>query len=126
MTATDAQVSKLRRYIDEPTEDTYSDDELKDYIESYAVMDELGTEPWKYDESTEPPTRIERDNWIPTYDLHAAAADIWEEKAAAVADEFDFEADGGDYKRSQKHEAYMANARRHKGRSFAKSVGATT
>ncbi len=36
-----------------------------------------------------------------TYDVYAAAADIWRQKAAHVADRFDFSADGASFKASQ-------------------------
>ena len=42
------------------------------------------------DTSTSPPTLSENDDWIPTYDLHAAAADVWQEKGAAVAEDLAF------------------------------------
>ena len=73
------------------------------------------------DFSTTPPTISEADEWIPTYDLNAAAADIWEEKAATVADEFDFKADGGSFTRSQKEEKYLGKSRFHSSRKSAKS-----
>ena len=41
-------------------------------------------------------------------DVNLVAADIWLEKANAITG-FDFEADGGDFKRSQLHGQYMAN-----------------
>ncbi len=43
-------------------------------------------------------------------DLHAAAYDIWNWKAAAVASLFDWSADGGDYKQSVLYDRYKANA----------------
>ncbi len=45
-----------------------------------------------------------------TFDLWAAAADVLEAWAAKVALEFDFDADGSGYKRSQKREALLAVA----------------
>lgn len=41
-------------------------------------------------------------------DANLVAADIWLEKANKTM-AFDFEADGGDFKRSQLHAQYMAN-----------------
>jgi len=116
MAATAAQIAKLRRMINEPAFDPYTDDVLTTYIESYPVMDERGEVPYTWDTSTEPPTQDDNDNWVDTYDLHAAAADIWEEKASVVSADFDFSADGGKYTRSQVYEQYMANARMHKSR----------
>lgn len=121
MAATAAMAAKLRRMVDEPTADTYDDDLIDDIIETYPLIDAIGTKPQEIDFSTSPPTISERDEWIPTYDLNAAAADIWEEKAGAVADEFDFAADGGNYSRSQKQEQYMSKSRFHLSRRAAKA-----
>ena len=122
MAATAAMAERLRRMVDEPTEDTYDDDAIDDYIETYPLLDVLGTEPGDIDFSTTPPTISEADEWIPTYDLHAAAADIWEEKAGAVADEFDFKADGGSFSRSQKEEKFLGKSRFHSSKRSAKSI----
>ena len=43
-------------------------------------------------------------------DLYAAAAEIWDEKAAAVAPNFDFSADGGNFSRSQMYAQYTETA----------------
>lgn len=116
MSATAAQIAKLRRLVNEPDDTTYDDDALTDYIEAHPLLDERGEEPYTWDTSTEPPTQDANDDWIPTYDLRVAAADIWEEKAAAVAVDFDFRADGGQYSRSQVYEQYMKQARYHRSR----------
>ena len=121
MAATAAMAAKLRKMVDEPLETTYDDDLIDDYIETYPLIDFVGTSPQEVDFSTTPPTISERDEWIPTYDLNAAAADIWEEKAAAIADEFDFSADGGRYDRSNKYEQYMSKSRYHSSRRAAKA-----
>lgn len=122
MAATAAMAAKLRRMVDEPTETTYDDDLIDEYIERYPLLDVLGTDPQDVDFTTTPPTISEADEWIPTYDLNAAAADIWEEKAGAVADEFDFKADGGSYTRSQKEEKYLGKSRFHSSRKSAKTI----
>ena len=101
MSATAAQVARLRRMVAEATTDTYSDDDLEGYIEAYPLVDERGEAPYSWDTSTDPPTQEATEGWIPTYDLNAAAADIWEEKAAGIADRYDFSADGQSYSRSQ-------------------------
>ena len=121
MAATAAMAAKLRRMVDEPTETTWDDDLIDDYIESYPLIDVLGTDPQEIDFSTSPPTISERDEWIPTYDLNAAAADIWEEKAAGIAENYDFAADGGKYTRSQKYEQYMNKSRFHLSKRSAKA-----
>ena len=52
-------------------------------------------------------------------DLHAAAADIWLEKAASVAARFDFSADGSIKHVSQIHAQYMSMVRYHRSRRSA-------
>ena len=101
MSVTAAQIAQMRRMVAEPTATTYSDDLLEDIIELYPTIDELGTMPYYYVQSSGTPTKTDNDNWIPTYNLNAAAAQIWDEKAAAIANQYDFKADGGDYSRSQ-------------------------
>lgn len=123
MTATAAQKSQLRRMTALALADaTYTDTVLGEYIERYALLDGNGEEPQTLDTSTTPPTWTANPNWIATYDLNAAAADIWEEKAAAVAVDFDFTADGGNYSRSQVFEQYMKNARHYRARRSAKTA----
>lgn len=123
MTATAAMIAQVRRMVNESDSTTYSDATIQSYIETYPLLDERGQEPYTYDTSTTPPTQDTNEDWIATYDLHAAAADIWEEKAATVADKVDFEADGGRYSCSQKAEAYMKLARSHRAR---RSIGTIT
>lgn len=100
MTATASQVAQLRRMIAEPTTATYDDDTLEDYIERYPCVDENGEAP-RVPSTTTPGEMMVNPDWTATYDLHRAAAAIWEEKAASYAPKFDFSADGADYSRSQ-------------------------
>ena len=116
MSATAAQIVQVRRMINEPDDTTYDDDAISVYIEAYPLLDERGEEPYSWDTTTEPPTVDENETWLPTYDLHAAAADIWDEKAAIVAQDYDFQADGGQYSRSQVVQAYERQARIHRAR----------
>jgi hypothetical protein len=116
MTATAAQIAQVRRMTNEPTTSPYTDALVQGFIEAYPMLDELGEEPYDWDSSTSPPTKDTNDDWIPTYDLHAAAADIWEEKASVVSVDFDFGADGGSYSRSQVYQQYMKMCRYHRGR----------
>lgn len=111
MAATVAQVVRLRRMIAESTTDTYADTELEEWIESYPVADDDGNEPDDID-------------WTTTYDLHAAAAELWAEKAATVAADFSFSADGGNYSRNQVYEQYMKMSRFHSARRRAGSLRA--
>lgn len=122
MAATAAMAAELRRMVDESTEDTYSDDLIDSIIEKFPLIDALGTDPRDIDYSTTPPTISEKDEWIPTYDLNAAAASIWEEKAAAIADEFSFKADGGSFSRKEKYDQFMAISRRFASKKSAKPI----
>lgn len=117
MSATAAMRVQLRRYIAEPDNDNgYHDGILDGIIEQYPLLDERGEEPYTWDTSTQPPTQDSNEDWIVTYDLHAAAAQIWEEKAANVAHLYDFSADGGQYIRSEAHRQMMQMARYHRAR----------
>ena len=98
-----ALIAKLRRMIAEPTTTTYTDDMLEDTIEEYAVLDSEGYAP-------------DSDDWTATYDLNAAAAAIWEEKATAYVGQYDFNADGGSFNRSQAYEQAMKMARHYHSR----------
>lgn len=112
MAATAAQIAKLRRMTAELTAAIYSDATLTTYIETYPTVDENGESP-RIPSTTTPGAMMVNPDWTATYDLHAAAAAIWEEKAAAAAPKFDFNADGGDYSRSQMHEHAMQQVRHH-------------
>jgi len=95
----------------EPTAATYTDTDIKGYIEAYPCVDERGEVPYTWDTSTDPPTKDTNADWVATYDLPAAAADIWSEKAAALATGFDFSTDGGSYHRSQAYQQAQGQAR---------------
>ena len=111
MSATAAQIAQLRRMVNESDDTTYDDDAITVYIEAHPSIDERGEIPWTWDTLTEPPTKDENENWLPTYDLNAAASAIWMEKATVVAGDFDFSADGGNYSRSQVFQQYAGLAR---------------
>ena len=117
----DDLVLKLRRMVNEPTSSIYSDEILEEYITEQSCTDDLGNEPYLWDYSTTPATHDANPDWVATYDLNAAAAEIWDEKASTIQDEFDFSADGGDYKRSQKYRNATTQAARYRSRSKAKS-----
>lgn len=103
MAATAAQIAQLRRMVAEPTTTTYDDDALTAYIEARPLVDSLGRTP-------------DHDDWDGTYDLNGAASAIWEEKAAALADKYDVNADGADLARSQRFEHACKMARRYSAR----------
>jgi len=117
MSATLAMRTTLRRYIAESDDSNgYDDDTLDGIIEAYPLLDERGEEPYTWDTSTQPPTQDENEDWIVTYDLHAAAAQIWQEKAASAAHLFTFSADGGQYVRSEAFKQMMQMVRYHRAR----------
>ena len=91
-------IPRFRRMIAEPTQDVYSDVVLIEVIESHPSQDPSGSFP-------------EYADWEPSYDLNAAAAEIWSEKAAALACNFDFSADGSNFSRSQAYQQAIAQAR---------------
>lgn len=102
-------IQRLRRMVAEPDDSTYTDTDLQGYVSRYPLLDADGLDPLDED-------------WVPTYDLHAAAADVWEEKAAAVAADFNFAADGARFDRSQIHAQYQAQAQFHRMRRAAKTM----
>lgn len=122
MAATAEQIARVRRMAAEPTANTYTDADIQGYIEAYPLLDERGQAPYTWNTATEPPAQDANEDWIPTYDLHAAAADIWDEKAALLASRFDFSADGGNYSRSQEYEQAMKQARYHRSRRSSKTM----
>ena len=124
MSATAAMVLELRRMVDEVASATYEEDTLETYIERYPVLDFLGTKPIEVDTSTSPPTLSENSDWIPSYDLHAAAADIWQEKSATVAEDYNFTADGSTLSRGDVQKQYMQQARYHLSRRTVKTMRA--
>lgn len=116
MTATAAMIEEVRRKVSESDVTTYDDEKIQEYIERYPLLDEQGEPPYTLDTSTEPPSEDANEDWIPTYDLNMAAADIWEEKAATLAGIYDFSADGGQYNRSQAFRQAMQMAQRFRSR----------
>ena len=96
-------IDQLRRMVAEPSQDTYTDDLLTAYLTRYPLPDASG---YTSDDTA----------WAGAWDANAAAADVWEEKAAAFAADYDFSADGGDYKRSQAHANMLQMARTYRGR----------
>lgn len=81
MSYTASQIAKLRRLTAESaTSEVYTDTVLGE------VLDEFDG------------------------DLYAAAAEIWDEKAAAVSGNYDFNADGGNFSRSQMFAQYTKMA----------------
>lgn len=108
-TPTVTTIATLRRMVAEPTETTYTDALLATTLELYPLPDSTGLDP-------------EATLWAGAWDLNRAAADIWNEKAAAVAANFDFQADGGNYSRSQMYTQYTALAKSFAAKRQAGSV----
>jgi len=105
-------ITRLRRMVAEPTTTTYADAVLSSAIERYPVMDEDGYEP-------------DEDDWTATYDLNAAAAEIWTEKAATLVAGYDFQAGGATYNRSQAYQQAMAQARHYMSRRQVRPIRLT-
>jgi hypothetical protein len=121
MTATAAQIAEVRRMIAEPTTTTYTDVLIQGFIERYPLVDDLGQEPYYYSGGT-PPEKTVNESWVPTYDLCAAAADIWGEKAAALAGDYAFSADGATFNRNQAFEQYTKRERYYRSRRSARTI----
>lgn len=113
MTATAAMISRVRSMVNEPLPITYSDLVIQGFIETYPMMDENGEQPYTWSSAT-PPVQVVNTSWVATYDLHAAAADIWEDKASEWVTKYDFKADGADYSRSQVYNHMMGRMRYHR------------
>ena len=117
MAATAAQITRLRRMCGLAVGDTtYTDAVLGGYIETYPLLDERGEAPYTWDTSTEPPTQDDNDNWVVTYDLNAAAADVWDEVSAGIQGNFDFSAEGRTFNRSQAFDHARERARYYRSR----------
>lgn len=104
MSATPAMVGQLRRMCNvEPSDTTWTQSVLAEYIQRYPLQDSDGNEP---DDS----------DWTATYDLHSAAAEVWSEKASMVACQYDFSAYDGNFRQSQVYEQYKKQAAWHSAR----------
>lgn len=102
--------------VAEPTTTNgYTDTVLSDAIERYPVVDAAGELPT--DE-----TGTVNSAWTATYDLNSAAAEVWMEKAAALASAYDFTADGGSFNRSQMIKHAQSMAAYYRARRAARSV----
>lgn len=110
---TSADIARLRRMINESGTTTYSDAALAIIIAYYPVPDVTGQNPLLHSGAA-------NTSWTATYDLAAAAAEIWQEKAAALASTaFDFTADGATFNRSQISASAKAEAARWASRRMA-------
>lgn len=119
--APDENIGKLRRMTNETKSTTYTDPEMTAYLEACPVTDENGEAP-RVPSTTTPGAMMVNPDWTATYDLHAAAAMIWEEKAAIASSNVDFEADGASYSDSQTFEQAMKMVRFHLSRRNPKTI----
>lgn len=123
MAASAAQISQVRRMCGLAAGDTtYTDAILTTYIERYPLMDPLGLLWYLWDRTTYPPHQDANPDWVPSYDLHAAAADVYEEKAATLATKFDFGADGASMSLSQQFAQANQMARFYRSRRSAGTI----
>lgn len=114
MGASLAEIAQLRRMVAEPTTTTYSDAQITAFIELYPMLDVNGALPTTWVEAGDEETA--NPDWIAVYNLNLAAADIWEEKAAAVASKFDFGPSGSSFKQSQLSTQYLKMAETYRNR----------
>lgn len=102
--------------VAEPTAaNGYTDTVLSEAIERYPVTDAAGELP------TDGSGNV-NSAWTATYDLNSAAAEIWLEKAAALATAYDFTADGGSFSRSQMIAQAQGMAAYYRARRAARSI----
>lgn len=82
------------------------------YTPSEAEVTQLRRMTGEYPAETSTYTDLELSAIIETRegDLHAAAYDVWNYKAAAAAALIDWSADGGDYKQAALYDRYKAQA----------------
>lgn len=104
-----ADIARLRMMVAESGTVTYSDSSLRTIVANYPLPDSAGE--WPYLTSGSVNT-----DWVGTFDLASAASEIWGNKAAAIASNFDFTADGATYHKSQQYEQYAKNERRWRSR----------
>ncbi len=124
MSATTAMRTQLRRMIAEPTKRHYDDTALDTIIEQHPLHDLNGNHPYTEDSSG---NLITNPDWTATYDLNAAAADIWLEKSSRATEEnFDHQETSGRSALWRGKSAVTANAikmhRLYAARRAAKSI----
>jgi len=106
---------RLRRMVAEPTEATYTDADLIALIKAFSTARNVGQNNWIANSSLVD---------VVVWDLHAAAARIWEEKTAALIGQgsYDIEADGQTLHRDQKLQQYRMQVAYHTARRRVRSV----
>ena len=126
MAASPAQILLLRNWIGELNDaDPYTDEQLAATIERYPKMDARGVEPYWWDTSTTPPTQTATTGWIPSYDTHAAAEEIFLAKAGRTANKIDRGVERpqpNQVRHSLEHEQYKKMARYHAARRSPSTI----
>jgi len=116
MSVSTSEVRRVRRMIAETSATSaFSDADIAAAISRYPREDARGEAPFRKTKTASGALAPNPD-WMPTYDLHAAAAELWEIKAADLAANYDFAADGGTYHRSQAVDHAMRMVRWHQAR----------
>lgn len=105
----DSDIVRFRRMVAETASGTYTDSDLANAISRYPLADVSGEWPLLTSGSA-------NTDWVATYDLAAAAAEIWDEKATSFVGNFDFTADGATFHKSQVYEQYSKEARKWRSR----------
>lgn len=101
LSATELDRLKMMAGEAHKTTPALDDDDLEFIADNYAkVRDSDGNAPT-------------HDDYTDTYDLYVAAAEAWRMKAGQFAEEFDFEAEGGAFTRSQKYANALKQAQRY-------------
>lgn len=109
MPASTQDIERLRRMVAEPTQDPYTDAVLQAVLDEHPLLDIDGLRPAD-------------EGWMPTYDLNASAADVWAEKASALASAYDFTSDGASFQRSQQILQAQSMERKYRARRVARSA----
>jgi len=110
----DSVINALRRKVGEYSDTPPWDNEtLIEILQNYALTDADGNDPGD-------------DAWVPTYDINAAAAQIWDEKAASLATNVDASVDGTSVRRSQLFQHAKQMAAYYRSLRVAKVVNVTT
>jgi hypothetical protein len=104
----------------ETTSTSYRDTDLQQYIATYPIInpDACPAQILGY------VTRNGIDQPVVTYDLHAAAADIWQEKQASLiaSGSWDVSGPGGGFQKSQEEEQHEKQVAYHLARRHAQSI----
>jgi hypothetical protein len=112
-------VARLRRLVAEPTTAIYSDEDLKATLRQFPTARRMQADALFVNGSNA--------FSVVVWDVHAAAAQIWEEKIAAlvVQGSYDITADGQTLNRDQKLQQYRAQLAYHQARRRVRSVKIT-